>query len=267
MPIELGADGDQGLVRVPGVVRHRLSLRLAFPETAGRRDRPAQDRQPSAGGGWPRTRTGDNSPSRRPLVRLGHTDGMPELPEVAALASFLAEHTAGQRVVAVSVTSLNVLTTYDPPASALVGRYVRDVRRHGKFLDIVTVSDGGANGPVARRAGDTERSRNEQSGTVSDGEANGPVAELHLVLHLARAGWLRWSDEMSATPPKLGGPIALRVRFDRGRVRHHRGRDQEVRRRRDRRRRPWRSRGSPGSDRTPSARTAPGCRPTNWPSC
>ena len=123
------------------------------------------------------------------VVGLGHTDGMPELPEVAALASFLAEHTAGQRVIAVNVTSLNVLTTYDPPASALVGRYVRDVRRHGKFLDIVTVSDSGA---------------------------NGPVAELHLVLHLARAGWLRWSDEMSATPPKLGGPIALRVRFDQG---------------------------------------------------
>ena len=115
---------------------------------------------------------------------------MPELPEIAALARFLAEHAAGQPVLAVNVTSLNVLTTYDPPASALVGRYVRDVRRHGKFLDVVTVS--------------------------GDADPEGPVAELHLVLHLARAGWLRWSDEMSAVPPKLGGPIALRVRFAEG---------------------------------------------------
>jgi formamidopyrimidine-DNA glycosylase len=35
---------------------------------------------------------------------------------------------------------------------------------------------------------------------------------LHLVTHLARAGWLRWSDTMSAAPPKPGkGPLALRV--------------------------------------------------------
>lgn len=115
---------------------------------------------------------------------------MPELPEIAALARFVAEHAAGQPVLAVNVTSLNVLTTYEPPASALVGRYVSDVRRHGKFLDLVTVSP-----PVDPAA---------------------PFGELHLVLHLARAGWLRWSDDMSAIPPKLGGPIALRVRFPDG---------------------------------------------------
>jgi formamidopyrimidine-DNA glycosylase len=127
-----------------------------------------------------------------PIQVVRQTGGMPELPEVAALSSFLAEHTAGQPVVAVNVTSLNVLTTYDPPASALVGRYVRDVRRHGKFLDLATVSPD------------------------PDVLPDGSVAELHLVLHLARAGWLRWSDEMSAVPPKLGGPIALRVRFASG---------------------------------------------------
>ena len=49
---------------------------------------------------------------------------MPELPEVTALAAFLTEHAAGQPIVAVNVASLNVLTTYDPPASALVGRVV-----------------------------------------------------------------------------------------------------------------------------------------------
>src|SRR6476469_9431059 len=64
--------------------------------------------------------------------------GMPELPEVTALAAFLTEHAAGQPIVAVTVASLNVLTTYDPPASALVGRVITGAGRPGKFLDIVT---------------------------------------------------------------------------------------------------------------------------------
>ena len=35
---------------------------------------------------------------------------------------------------------------------------------------------------------------------------------LHLVVQLSRAGWLRWSDSLGATPPKPGkGPLALRV--------------------------------------------------------
>ncbi len=112
---------------------------------------------------------------------------MPELPEVSALATFVAEHAAGQHVVGVSVASLNVLTTYDPPASALVGRVLSGAAREGKFLDLITVPDGEPEGD-----------------------------RLHLVIHLARAGWLRWSDKISATPPKMGGPIALRVRFESG---------------------------------------------------
>jgi len=113
---------------------------------------------------------------------------VPELPEVTALASFLVDHAAWQPIVAVNVASLNVLTTYDPPASALVGRVLEDATRHGKFLDLVTIP----------------------SDTPADGN------RLHLILHLARAGWLRWSDNISATPPKMGGPIALRVRFAQG---------------------------------------------------
>jgi formamidopyrimidine-DNA glycosylase len=123
----------------------------------------------------------------------GTLAGMPELPEVAALAEFLTEHAAGHQVASVAVTSLNVLTTYDPPASALVGRTVAGATRHGKFLDVVTAPTVGNQGaPDA-----------------------GPAA-LHLVLHLARAGWLRWTDEMGAVPPKMGGPIALRVRLSGG---------------------------------------------------
>ncbi|HTI19391.1 MAG TPA: zinc finger domain-containing protein, partial [Kutzneria sp.] len=35
---------------------------------------------------------------------------------------------------------------------------------------------------------------------------------LHLIVHLARAGWLRWANTLSAAPPKPGkGPLALRV--------------------------------------------------------
>ncbi len=110
---------------------------------------------------------------------------MPELPEVSALAAFVAEHAGGQHITGVHIASLNVLTTYDPPASALVGRVLSGATRHGKFLDLVTVPDGTDGGP----------------------------AELHFVVHLARAGWLRWSDNISAVPPKMGGPIAVRLRF------------------------------------------------------
>jgi len=112
---------------------------------------------------------------------------MPELPEVSALAGFLAQHAGGQRIVGVSVASLNVLTTYDPPPSALVGRVLTGARRQGKFLDLITHPDDDQVGPP-----------------------------LHLIVHLARAGWLRWSDNISAVPPKIGGPIALRVRFELG---------------------------------------------------
>lgn len=104
---------------------------------------------------------------------------MPELPEVTALAAFLREHAGGQQVTSAVITSLNVLTTYDPPFSTLVGRTLDDATRHGKFLDLT-------------------------------------FGDLHLVLHLARAGWLRWTDAPSAKPPRMGGPIHLRVVFTNG---------------------------------------------------
>ena len=40
---------------------------------------------------------------------------------------------------------------------------------------------------------------------------------LHLIFHLARAGWLRWSDALSPTPLRPGkSPIALRCRLSDG---------------------------------------------------
>ncbi|MFD7309810.1 DNA-formamidopyrimidine glycosylase family protein [Promicromonospora sp. NPDC059942] len=122
---------------------------------------------------------------------------MPELPEVAALADFLRARTAGRTVSAVEVGSIAALKTFDPPPAALAGGRVTGVARHGKWLDLeVTPAPGG---------------------TVADG------APLHLVFHLSRGGWVRWSDALSTKPvrPSLGGSsrgaiLALRVRLDDG---------------------------------------------------
>ena len=103
---------------------------------------------------------------------------MPELPEVQALVEFLGERTSGLVVTGVELGSISVLKTFTPPPQALVGAPVDGVSRHGKFIDL------------------------DCGGT-------------HLVFHLARAGWLRWSDAMPATVLRPGkSPIALRVRFD-----------------------------------------------------
>jgi len=101
---------------------------------------------------------------------------VPELPEVEALAQHIREHGVGRTVTRVDVASLSVLKTVTPPWTELHGRTVTATGRHGKFLDV---------------------------------DCDG----LHLVIHLARAGWLRWADTMSAAPPRPGGkgPLALRV--------------------------------------------------------
>ncbi|HEY7595719.1 MAG TPA: DNA-formamidopyrimidine glycosylase family protein [Actinophytocola sp.] len=100
---------------------------------------------------------------------------MPELPEVEALAQHIREHGVGRSVARVDVASLSVLKTVTPPWTELHGRTVVSTGRHGKFLDL---------------------------------DCDG----LHLIVHLARAGWLRWAETLSAAPPKPGkGPLALRV--------------------------------------------------------
>lgn len=100
---------------------------------------------------------------------------MPELPEVEALAQHIREHGAGRTVARIDVASLSVLKTVTPPWTELHGKEVTGAGRHGKFLDV-------------------------------------EVGDLHLIIHLARAGWLRWADTLSAVPPKPGkGPLAFRV--------------------------------------------------------
>jgi formamidopyrimidine-DNA glycosylase len=106
---------------------------------------------------------------------------MPELPEVEGLAQFLRERTVGVAVAAVDVGAISALKTFAPAPTELVGRTVTGVARHGKWLDVVTGPD------------------------------DDP---LHLVLHLARAGWLRWYDAVPRTAVRPGrSPIALRVRL------------------------------------------------------
>ncbi|MFE6052306.1 Fpg/Nei family DNA glycosylase [Kitasatospora sp. NPDC056446] len=103
---------------------------------------------------------------------------MPELPEVEALSAFLSERLTGRVIARVQPVAISALKTYDPPVTALEGRTVGPVTRRGKFLDI---------------------------------EAGG----LHLVVHLARAGWLRWKDSLPDEPPHPSprNPLALRLRL------------------------------------------------------
>src|ERR1700761_2113699 len=116
---------------------------------------------------------------------------MPELPEVEALAGFLREHASGHVIARAEAASFAVLKTFDPPLSALAGRTITDVGRHGKFLDLRCARDGASAG-------------------ASDGD-------LHLVIHLARAGWLRWRDDIPDKPARPGkSPLAFRLVLDDG---------------------------------------------------
>ncbi len=104
---------------------------------------------------------------------------MPELPEVEALAQDLRGRLDGRAITKIHLAAFSALKTFDPPLTALEGTLVDGVTRHGKFLDI---------------------------------EASG----LHLIFHLARAGWIRWRDEVPALPPKPSNksPLAVRVVLD-----------------------------------------------------
>jgi formamidopyrimidine-DNA glycosylase len=105
---------------------------------------------------------------------------VPELPEVEALAAFLRENAVGKVVTRVDLAAVQAIKTFDPPLSALAGLEVTGAGRHGKFLDL-------------------------------------DVSGLHLVVHLARAGWLHWRSGLPAAPPKPGkGPLAVRVHLEDG---------------------------------------------------
>ena len=104
---------------------------------------------------------------------------MPELPEVEALALDLKGRLLDRAITRIDLAAFSALKTFDPPLHSLHGTLVEDVTRHGKFLDITA------------------------SGT-------------HLIIHLARAGWVRWRDEVPKLParPNSKNPLAARIVID-----------------------------------------------------
>ncbi|GGL01944.1 formamidopyrimidine-DNA glycosylase [Salinibacterium xinjiangense] len=116
---------------------------------------------------------------------------MPELPEVHALATDLGSRLTGRVVDRFDLLSFSALKTFDPPVSSLGSRAIGPITRHGKYLDIAF------------------------DHTNGDGDGDGD--RLHLLVHLARAGWIRWRDSApkpSAAPGR--GALAARLVLDDG---------------------------------------------------
>ncbi|MGW9156743.1 Fpg/Nei family DNA glycosylase [Microbacterium sp. NPDC055665] len=106
---------------------------------------------------------------------------MPEMPEVQGLTMFLADRAVGRTITRATVSAIAALKTYDPPITALQGATITASARLGKFV------------------------------VLSCGD------ELHLVFHLAKAGWLRWYEVLPTTLIKPGkSPIAVRIALDDG---------------------------------------------------
>jgi formamidopyrimidine-DNA glycosylase len=104
---------------------------------------------------------------------------VPELPEVEALARFIAEQATGHTIVRIELAALSALKTFDPPPQALRGARVRAVERRGKYLCL---------------------------------RLAGPDGEHWLVVHLALGGWVQWREVVPEAKARMGkGPLALRV--------------------------------------------------------
>jgi formamidopyrimidine-DNA glycosylase len=104
---------------------------------------------------------------------------MPELPEVEALCRSFDTRLRGRTVARVVVRSVAVLKTFDPQITALEGRTIAGCERRGKFIDL-------------------------------------SLPPLHLVVHLARGGWMTLRDKPTNARPALHGPLALMVSLEDG---------------------------------------------------
>ena len=78
-----------------------------------------------------------------------------------------------------TVRSVAVLKTFDPQVTALEGLAFDGCVRRGKFLDL-------------------------------------SLPPLHLVVHLARGGWIRLRDKPTNARPSLRGPLAVIVTLEDG---------------------------------------------------
>jgi formamidopyrimidine-DNA glycosylase len=104
---------------------------------------------------------------------------MPELPEVEALCRSFDARLRGRVVAHVLVRSVAVLKTFDPQITALERLTFEGCVRRGKFIDL-------------------------------------ELPPLHLVVHLARGGWIRLRDKPTNARPALQGPLALLIALEDG---------------------------------------------------
>jgi formamidopyrimidine-DNA glycosylase len=105
---------------------------------------------------------------------------MPELPEVTALVADLGSRLSGREIKRLDVVSFSALKTFEISVDALEGQRVGNITRHGKFLDLT-------------------------------------VGDVHLIMHLARAGWIRWREAAPKPSKALGrGPLTARLILDDG---------------------------------------------------
>lgn len=107
------------------------------------------------------------------------------MPEVAGLTEFLARNLRGRTLTRLDVVAFTALKTVAVPPPSLIDSFVTGVARHGKWIDL---------------------------------ELAAPEGERHLIFHLARAGWLRWYDQVPTVRPRPSpkSPLALRAGFDDG---------------------------------------------------
>ncbi|HEX4402581.1 MAG TPA: DNA-formamidopyrimidine glycosylase family protein [Galbitalea sp.] len=105
---------------------------------------------------------------------------MPELPEVTALVADLGSRLVGREIKRLDIVSFSALKTFEISVDALEGRRVDGITRHGKFLDLT-------------------------------------IGDVHLIMHLARAGWIRWREAAPKPSKALGrGPLTARLILDDG---------------------------------------------------
>jgi formamidopyrimidine-DNA glycosylase len=105
---------------------------------------------------------------------------VPELPEVTALSVDLGSRLVGRTVDRLDIVFFAALKTFEISPSELHGQTVVSVSRIGKYLDL-------------------------------------EIGAVHLVMHLARAGWVRWRDSAPKPSGRPGhGPLAARLVLDDG---------------------------------------------------